>query len=119
LLFNNIFTFDANIKYHGTFSGSAVIKLFLEMSKVKNYLFEISKIKEITKERKINVAILFFLPFLVVRTKTCDYFFTKCSHSDDFCTVSVRAARVIPNQGKLIMVESAKLLDNFFYNPEF
>ncbi len=54
MLFNDIFTFHANIKYHGTFPGSTVIKLFLEMSKVKNYLFEISKFKEIRKERKIN-----------------------------------------------------------------
>jgi hypothetical protein len=54
LLFNDIFTFCANTKYHGTFSGSAVIKLFLEMSKVRNCLFEISKFKEITKERKIQ-----------------------------------------------------------------
>ncbi len=74
LLFNDIFTFHANIKYHGTFSSSAVIKLFLEMSKFKNYLFEISNFKEIMKGRKINVTIFCFLPFLVVGTKTCGYF---------------------------------------------
>jgi hypothetical protein len=36
--------------YHSTFLGSTIVKLFLEMSKKINYLFEMLNFEEITKE---------------------------------------------------------------------
>jgi hypothetical protein len=53
LLSNDIFTFCANIKYHRTILGLAIIKIFLKISIFfQNYLFEISEFKKITKGKK-------------------------------------------------------------------
>jgi hypothetical protein len=41
-------------KYYSTFSGLAVVKLFLKILILKNYLLEMLKFKEITRERKIQ-----------------------------------------------------------------
>jgi hypothetical protein len=42
------------LKYYSTFSGLAVVKLFLKILILKNYLLEMLKFKEITRERKIQ-----------------------------------------------------------------
>ncbi len=41
-------------KYYSTFSGLAVVKLFLKILILKNYFLELLKFKEITRERKIQ-----------------------------------------------------------------
>jgi hypothetical protein len=41
-------------KYYSTFSGLVVVKLFLKISILKNFLLEMLKFKEITTERKIQ-----------------------------------------------------------------
>jgi hypothetical protein len=41
-------------KYFSTFSGLAVAKLFLKILILKNYLLEMLKFKESTRERKIK-----------------------------------------------------------------